>query len=141
LNWIKLTRSTVAFELSREVNKKMLGGTFMSDPMVNPEAQAIDPADIEKNKVMAGLAYLIFFLPLLACPDSKYGRYHANQALILFIAGFGGSLILSFIPIIGWLLLPVFAFVVLVFAIIGLVNGFGGKVKPLPLIGKFTILK
>jgi len=113
----------------------------MSDPMVNPEAQAIDPADIEKNKVMAGLAYLIFFLPLLACPDSKYGRYHANQALILFIAGFGGSLILSFIPIIGWLLLPVFAFVVLVFAIIGLVNGFGGKVKPLPLIGKFTILK
>ncbi len=115
----------------------------MTDPMVNPDSASmnIDPADIEKNKVMAGLAYLIFFLPLLACPDSKYGRYHANQALILLIVGFGGSLILSFIPIIGWLLLPVFAFVVLVFAIIGLVNGFGGKVKPLPLIGKFTIIK
>ena len=116
---------------------------LMTDPMVNPDSASmnIDPADIEKNKVMAGLAYLIFFLPLLACPDSKYGRYHANQALILLIVGFGGSLILSFIPIIGWLLLPVFAFVVLVFAIIGLVNGFGGKVKPLPLIGKFTIIK
>ena len=63
----------------------------MTDPMVNPDSASpnIDPADIEKNKTMAGLAYLIFFLPLLACPDSKYGRYHANQALLLFILGLG----------------------------------------------------
>ena len=100
-----------------------------------------DPGDIEKNKTIAGLAYLIFFLPLLACPDSQFGRFHANQALLLFILGFGGSLILSFIPIIGWVLLPVFALGVFVLAIIGLVNGFGGKGKELPLIGKFRILQ
>jgi len=118
----------------------------MTDPNVENQTAAstipaIDQADIDKNKTMAGLAYLIFFLPLLACPDSQYGRYHANQGLVLLIVSFAGSFILSIIPIIGWLLLPVFAFVVLVFAIIGLVNGFGGKVKPLPLIGRFTILK
>jgi uncharacterized membrane protein len=99
-----------------------------------------DPGDIEKNKTMAGLAYIIFFLPLLACPDSQFGRFHANQALLLFILGFGGSLILSLIPIIGWVILPVFALGVFVLAIIGLVNGFGGKGKELPLIGKFRIL-
>ncbi len=101
----------------------------------------IDPADIEKNKAMAGLAYIIFFLPLLACPDSKFGRYHANQGLLLLILGFGGSMILSMIPIIGWLLLPIFALGVFVLAIMGLINGFGGKVKELPLIGKFRIIK
>ena len=57
--------------------------------------------DIDKNKTIAGLAYIIFFLPLIACPDSRYGRFHANQALILFIVGLAGSIILSIIPIIG----------------------------------------
>ncbi|NLA78908.1 MAG: hypothetical protein GX845_05135, partial [Erysipelothrix sp.] len=37
--------------------------------------------DIEKNKTMAGLAYLIFFLPLVAAPESKFGKFHANQGL------------------------------------------------------------
>ena len=97
--------------------------------------------DIEKNKVMAGLAYIIFFLPLLACPNSKFAKYHANQGLILLIVSFAGSIILSLIPIIGWLLLPIFTVVVFIFAIICLVNGLGGKVKELPIIGKYKILK
>ena len=97
--------------------------------------------DIDKNKTIAGLAYIIFFLPLIACPDSRYGRFHANQALILFIVGLAGSIILSFIPIIGWILMPFFSLAVFIFAIIGLINGFGGKAKDLPLMGKIRILK
>ena len=97
--------------------------------------------DIDKNKTIAGLAYIIFFLPLIACPDSRYGRFHANQALILFIVGLAGSIILSIIPIIGWILLPFFSLAVFIFAIIGLINGFGGKAKDLPLMGKIRILK
>ncbi len=104
-------------------------------------APAFDPADIEKNKTMAGLAYIIFFLPLLACPDSKFGKYHANQGLVLLIVGIAGSTILSFIPIIGWLLLPLFSIGVLVLGIMGLVNGLGGKAKQLPVIGKYKLLK
>lgn len=100
-----------------------------------------DPQDIEKNKTMAGLSYIIFFLPLLVCPDSKYGKFHANQALILLIAAIIGNIILGFIPIIGWMLLPVYAVAILVLGIMGLVNGFGGKTKQLPLIGKYTIIK
>ncbi len=118
----------------------------MSDPNMNntmgsSATETFEPADIEKNKTIAGLAYIIFFLPLLACPDSKYGRFHANQSLILFITCIAGTIILSIIPIIGWLLLPVFSIVVFVFAIIGLVSGLGGKAKELPIIGKFKLLK
>lgn len=46
------------------------------------------PEDIEKNKTMAGLAYLLFFLPLIACPESRYAKFHANQALLLLITGY-----------------------------------------------------
>lgn len=100
-----------------------------------------DPEDIEKNKTMAGLSYIIFFLPLLACPDSKYGKFHANQALLLLIVSVIGNIVLGFIPVIGWMLLPVYAVAILIMGIMGLVNGFGGKVKQLPLIGKYTIIK
>lgn len=99
------------------------------------------PEDIEKNKVMAGLAYILFFLPLIACPESKYGKFHANQGLLLLIAGIGGNIVLGIIPIIGWLLLPFYGIAIFVLAIMGLVNGLGGKAKRLPIIGKFDILK
>ena len=97
--------------------------------------------DIEKNKAMAGLSYLLFFLPLVACPESKYAKFHANQGLVLLITSVAGIVILSLIPIIGWVLAPIFSIAVLVLGILGLVNGFGGKAKRLPVIGKFNILK
>lgn len=97
--------------------------------------------DIQKNKTMAGLAYIIFFLPLIACPDSKFGRFHANQSLILLIISVAGNIVFNFLPVIGGILLSVLWIAVAVFAIMGLLNGLNGKAKELPFIGKFTILK
>lgn len=108
----------------------------------NPKQEEVfDQEDIEKNKTMAGLAYLIFFLPLIACPESRYGKFHANQALLLLIVSIAGNIVLGIIPIIGWILMPLFLIAVCVFGIMGLINGFGGKAKRLPLFGKFTIIK
>ncbi|NLG37759.1 MAG: hypothetical protein GX549_07050 [Clostridiales bacterium] len=98
-------------------------------------------ADIEKNKTMAGLSYLLFFLPLVACPESKYARFHANQALLLWIVGIAGNIVLSIIPVIGWVLCTIFGIGVLALAIFGLSNGFAGKATRLPVIGAFDILK
>jgi uncharacterized membrane protein len=109
--------------------------------MGNNAAEVFDPADIEKNKTIAGLGIIIFFLPLIACPESRYGRFFANQGLLLFILGVGGSIILSLIPIIGWILLPFFSIGVLILGIIGLINGLSGKAKEIPLIGRFRLLK
>jgi len=111
----------------------------MTDPKLNN--QTFTTEDIEKNKTMAGLAYLIFFLPLIACPDSGFGRFHANQGLLLLILSFGGSIILCLIPIIGWVLLPFFSIGVFILFLIGLINGLGGKSKQLPIIGKIKLLK
>lgn len=117
---------------------------IMSDPnnhTMDNTAELFTAEDIEKNKIIAGLAYLIFFLPLLICPDSRFGRFHANQSLLLFITSIAGSIVISILPLIDLLLLPLFAIVILVFAIMGLVNGLSGKAKELPLIGKFRLLK
>lgn len=97
--------------------------------------------DIENNKVMAGLSYFLFFLPLIVCPESGYAKFHANQSLLLLIAGVVGNVILGIIPVLGWMLMPVFGIGILILGIIGLINGFGGKAKPLPLIGRFSIIK
>ena len=113
------------------------------------ETAGMDAADIEQNKVMGGLAYFLFFLPLIACPQSKYGRFHANQGLLLLILSICGGVLSAVLSAIltwrlGWLsALLSFAIwiVILVVGIIGLINGFTGKAKELPVIGKFRIIK
>lgn len=97
--------------------------------------------DIEKNKVISALAYIIFFLPLIVCADSPFGKFHANQGLLLLITGVGGSIILSFIPIVGWILLPLLSLAIFILAILGLINTINGKAKELPVIGKYRIIK
>lgn len=103
--------------------------------------QTFAPEDIEKNKVVSALAYILFFLPLVACPESPFGRFHANQGLSLLIVSIAGSIIFSIIPIIGWVLLPIFGIAILVVAIMGLVNTLNGKAQELPVIGKWKIIK
>jgi len=105
--------------------------------MTTEPVEAFDQADIDKNKTMAGLAYFIFFLPLIVCPDSRFGKYHANQGLVLFLLGIAGWIVLSFIPILGWIL----SILILVLLIMGLLNGLNGKVKELPVIGQIKLIK
>lgn len=115
---------------------------MMNTNNANEAKEVFEQSDIDKNKTMAGLAYILFFLPLIVCPDSRYARFHANQGLCLFITSIAGTFLFSIIPFLGWfLLLPLFSIAVLVFAIIGLLNGLGGKTKELPLIGKFRLIK
>lgn len=112
-----------------------------------------DPADVEKNKVYALLAYigLLFLVPLLAAPQSRYARYHTNQGVVLFLVeliwglAFGIlNAILSIIPVV-WILFSLIGWLVslgfLALTIIGIVNAVQGRAKELPLIGKIRFLK
>ena len=99
-----------------------------------------DKDDIEKNKAMGLLAYILFFIPLLAAKDSPFARYHANQGLVLFICGLISS-VLWIIPILGWIIAPILSIVITVLAVIGIINAVNGKAKELPIIGKYKILK
>ena len=99
-----------------------------------------DKDDIEKNKAMGLLAYILFFIPLLAAKDSPFARYHANQGLVLFLCGLISS-VLWIIPILRWIIAPILSIVITVLAVIGIINAVNGKAKELPIIGKFKILK
>ena len=47
---------------------------------MNDITQQFAPEDIQKNKVISALSYLgiLFFLPLVAAPESRFGKFHAN---------------------------------------------------------------
>ena len=47
----------------------------------------ISSKDIEKNKIMAVLAYIIFLIPLLAAKDSPFAKFHTNQGSSIFSYG------------------------------------------------------
>lgn len=96
--------------------------------------------DILKNKTVSALAYIIFFIPLIAAPNSKFGKFHANQGLVLTIAAIAGSIILGFIPILGWILIPVFDLAIFIIAVLALVNTLNGYAKKLPLIGGINLI-
>lgn len=110
--------------------------------MTTQQKQEIDTKDINENKIMAVLAYILFFIPLLAARESKFAMYHANQGLVLFLAAAIVNIIGSIIPIIGWfIIIPLVNLGILVLAIIGIINAANGDSKPLPLIGGINIIK
>ncbi|MBQ2774915.1 MAG: zinc-ribbon domain-containing protein [Clostridia bacterium] len=107
--------------------------------------------DIDKNKVMAILAYLswLVLIPLLAAKDSKFARFHTNQGLVLAIAeviwGVAYSIVSAILGAIhlGFIasILGLVSILFLVLTIIGIINAANGKAKELPVVGKFKILK
>ena len=109
-----------------------------------------DPQDITNNKVMAILAYfgILVLIPIFAAKESKFARFHANQGLILFIAGIAiyivQTIFYSIFSLRLWWLIStvvgIIGLVIFVLAIIGIVNAAQGKAKELPLVGNFNIL-
>lgn len=106
-----------------------------------------------KEKVFSVLAYfgILVLIPTLAS-SHPFTRFHANQGLVLWIAGMISavvvgiiSAVLGFIPFIGPILGVIIggavSIVLFVLAIIGIVHAVNEETKPLPIIGGITILK
>ena len=96
------------------------------------------PDDIAQNQALAIIGYIIPLVSIIAglAGTSKFLKFHANQALMLILAG----ILLSFIiliPVLGIML----SIVGIVIQIMGLVFACQGKAKQLPLIGGITIIK
>ena len=112
-----------------------------------------DKKEIENGKLMSVLAYLgiLCLIPYFAEKDNKFVRYHALQGLNLFIFSLIYSVafavltvILAFIPFVGWLLIMVLgllSYVFLAWAIWGIVYVFQEKAKELPILNKYTLIK
>lgn len=99
-----------------------------------------DPNDAQKNKFMAIIAYILFFVPLLAARNSPFAMYHANQGFILFLVSLASNIVMTIIPFIG-ILYPLVGIAIVVFLIIGIMNAANGERKPLPWIGSIQLIK
>ena len=106
---------------------------------VKVEAQT---KDVDDNKVYGVLAYIgiLFIVPLLAAPKSKFAKFHANQGCVLFIAEVALSIV-AVIPILGWLVWFFGSIAALVLAVMGIIGAANGKMAKLPLIGDIEIIK
>lgn len=126
-------------------------GTPGATPPAQPTPEGFEQADIDQNKVFALLAYIgiLWLVPLLAAPKSKFAKFHTNQGLNLFLVSFGASIalaIVAFFPFIGWIVsclgYPVLLIGIFAMMIMGIINAANGKAKKLPVIGDlFTLIK
>lgn len=104
--------------------------------------------DMQQNKIKAGLGYLVFFLPLILCKDSKLGRHCANQGLLLLIVSVlaSGLLgILAGIPLLGWVFLLAARLVRFALFLLGLLCFLqlttNERAVELPVVGSFRIIR
>jgi len=132
---------------------------------VTPEeiADAKDAADIQQHKVAAALGYILFLIPLIAAPNSKFARYHANQGLLLLILLFvvvmgvalltGGvwgvdhflrgriDLLATFFNCAFYLLQVALLVGWATLVILGMIHAMNGLREPLPVIGQWTLIE
>jgi uncharacterized membrane protein len=140
-------------------------GSMQYQPPVVPGAPTqADIRDAQDNKGMAIVAHILFFIPLLtgAHKTSPFVKYHTNHGAALFIVWVVWGIIYAIITAImtaslynpatwysgswgAWgaasVILGLVWFIPTIFCIIGIVNAAQGRMKPLPLIGRFRIIK
>ena len=93
-----------------------------------------------QDKTIAIVAYLtiIGLVVALVLNNEKrdlFAKYHIRQSLGLVLTSLALSLI-NVIPILGWIVSMVGAFVLLYMWVMGLLNAINGRERPVPILGE-----
>ncbi len=98
-----------------------------------------DPSEIESQKGMAIVAYLLcflFFLPIVSNKESLYAKKVANQSLTMLIYTLVNNIligkVLIKIPFLGALIYYAVGLALVVLLILKIVDAVNGKVRNLP---------
>ena len=140
---------------TRKTTKTTTAGKKRKTTPRSRTVRKTSPKGSGKNKGMAVVAYLLFFIPLLAGAHKKspFVKFHANQGTVLFLFSVPLWIVTAIVTtilfrmssgipaIVFGLLTPLVSIVILVLLVVGIINAASGKMKPLPLIGKITIIK
>lgn len=90
------------------------------------------------SNTAAALSYVLGWLTgivfLLLEKDDKFVRFHAMQSIITF----GVITLLSFIPVIGWMLSPILMILAFVLWLLLIFKAYQGEKFKLPVIGDFA---
>ncbi len=121
---------------------------FLNTPEI-----AVDSEDADKNKVFGVLSYfgILWLVGLLAAPDSKYAKFHANQGLVLFLAEIVLNIVVAILAaifgiighglgVLSSILYGVVELASIGMMVFGIVYAAKGMAKELPLIGKLHLL-
>lgn len=125
----------------------------MSEPL-NPPAtgdakdEAVSAKEAEDGKIFALLCYIIMIFSIVPIiqRDNAFSLYHAKQGLILLIAAIVGNIALTIVwivlgivglDIVGTILSLAFMVAVIALIVIGAMNAWNGRQRPLPVIGPF----
>lgn len=121
----------------------------MKDKVLADKNDMFTQEDIDQNKGVAAVASfpVLFWIPLVAKPDSLFGKFYANQGLILLIYNVAASIvsvilakILGYIPFIGGLLAGLVSAVISLSQLGGwlflFISALQGKARSLPFIGE-----
>ncbi len=98
----------------------------------------------DKNVVMALLSYLGLLIIIPLVTDAKkepYVKFHIKQGIVLLITSVAiwiASIILAFVPILGWIIVLLAWIGMLILVIMGIVNSLTGKENKLPVVGQFA---
>ena len=109
-----------------------------------PSQPPQSPAQSGLSDTAAGaLAYVtiipaIIFLIVEPYNKNSYVKFHSWQSIFFCIAAFAIHLVLSLIPVIGWILVPFVSLGFLIIWIIVLLKALKGERFQLPLIGKYA---
>jgi uncharacterized membrane protein len=107
----------------------------MSTPPPVPERSS---TGLDAN-IAAALTYLVGFITgilfLVLEKDSAFVRFHAMQSTIVSLGFVALQMALGFIPIFGWMLMPLLGLAGLVLWLFLMVKAFQGERFKLPVIG------
>ncbi len=116
----------------------------MTVPEYSTDSVTPQPVQSGLSTNAAGaLAYVtiipaIIFLIIEPYNKNPYVRFHSWQSIFLGIAMFAVDMVLSFIPVVGWVILPFAMLGFLVLWVICLVKALKGERFKLPFIGNFA---
>lgn len=137
--------------LTSKQNNPYQGRTYEQHKSHDPRSKDYYKSKYEGNKsqlpeasqrIICAAAYfgVLFFLPLVLMPDSRKGKFHANQGLVLFICNILISVFAGVFSFVFGDILDIIAALPPLLMVYGAANAFRGNMTELPIIGKIKLI-
>ena len=105
----------------------------MAEKDLGPTTLGMKPNLAALLSYLAGILTGIIFY--LLEKENKFVRFHAMQSILTFGFFFALNIVLGFIPVVGWSLMPLAGIVQLILWIILMVKAYQGEHFKLPIVG------
>ena len=108
----------------------------MAEKDLGPTSMGMKPNLAAFLSYLAGILTGIIFY--LLEKENKFVRFHAMQSIITFGGFIILNIVLGFIPVVGWSLMPLVAIVQLIVWVILMVKAYNGELFKLPYVGEIA---